>query len=119
MAGWAARFLDGPVVEDDDEDHIYGSGGVGPPDKVWMAWDEDVGWVIGESEDEGAVSYRLVRSGIRSSLPRRPALIGYGDRLLQARLTIFAWTISRRRRSAPGEWAPLVARLPRHLRSPG
>jgi hypothetical protein len=84
MAGWAARFLDGPVVEDDDEDHIYGSGGEGPPGKVWMAWDEDVGWVIGEPEDEGAVSYRLVRSGIDRRFDGDPLLsdtvIGYYKR---------------------------------------
>ena len=54
MAGWRARFLDGPVFEDDDGESIYGSGGDGRPEKVWMAWDEDVGWVTGDPEDEGA-----------------------------------------------------------------
>jgi hypothetical protein len=81
MAGWAARFLDGPVVEGDDEDSIYGSGGEGPPENVWMAWDEEVGWVIGEPSDEGAVRYRLVRSGIDYRFDGDPLLsdtvIGY------------------------------------------
>lgn len=83
MAGWGAWFLDGPVFEDDDGESIYGSGGDGRPEKVWMAWDEDVGWVMGDPEDEGAVSYRLVRSGIDRRVDGDPLLtdtaIGYYD----------------------------------------
>lgn len=74
MAGWGARFLDGPVVEDGGDESIWGSGGEGPPERIWMAWNEDVGWVIGDSEDETAFRYRLVRSGIDRRFDGDPLL---------------------------------------------